>query len=102
MDKTKEEAEIAVTLDRLVKIPVHEWCGIHYVVLADILEPAQAAFRRALGSTAAQIPCIPSVEKAAYSWDWDLFLERYHRAALQYMRPHVPTALVDVALLQRE
>ena len=66
--------------DRLAKIPVHVWNGLHYVDLAEIPEPAQTAFRRSLWSTAAQLPAVPGVAKAAYSWDWDLFLERYRRA----------------------
>lgn len=64
--------------DRLDKIPVHVWSGLHYIVLADIPEPARTAFHRTL--TGAQVPLIPGVNEAVYAWDWDLFLERYRRA----------------------
>lgn len=65
-------------LDRLAKIPVHEWNGLQYVDLNEIPEPVRSAFHRSLYG--AQVPAVPGVGVAAYVWDWELFMERYRRS----------------------
>ncbi len=66
--------------DPLDKIPVHDWDGLQYVLLDDIPEPARSAFDRSLYG--AQMPAVPGVGKckAAYVWDWTLFLGRWRRS----------------------
>lgn len=63
-----------------LRVPVHTDAesGIRYVRMADISEPARAAFdRRMLGAT---VPAIPGEKDCVYAWDWESFISLGRRS----------------------